>query len=179
MAETNRGYMQQYAMLFGTYMGAFWIFKFIFFPLGLKFPLLFYLFIGLTICVPFIGCHYARLYRDDVHKGQISFFRSWVFTASVYVFAALLTSVAHYIYFRYIDRGFILDTYENLINESAAANIPALSAHMEQLKTATNFMRTLSPIDITMQMLSQNVFYGALIALPTAMFVARRKRKTV
>ncbi len=179
MAETNRGYMQQYAMLFGTYMGAFWIFKFIFFPLGLKYPLLFFLFIGLTVCVPFIGYRYARMYRDNVHNGQIGFLRSWVFTAFVYIFAALLTSVAHYIYFRYIDRGFVLDAYENLINESAATGIPSLSAHIEQLKTTIDFMRTLSPIDITMQMLSQNVFYGALIALPTAMFVARRKRKTV
>ena len=37
MAE-NRGYMQRYAMLFGTYMGGFWILKFILFPVGLSVP---------------------------------------------------------------------------------------------------------------------------------------------
>lgn len=40
MAE-NRGYMQRYAMLFGTYMGGFWILKFILFPVGLSVPFYF------------------------------------------------------------------------------------------------------------------------------------------
>ena len=38
MAE-NKGYMQ-YAMLFGTYLGGYWILKFILFPLGLTTPFL-------------------------------------------------------------------------------------------------------------------------------------------
>ena len=48
----NRGYMQRYAMLFGTYMGGFWILKFILFPVGLSVPFLLFLFMGLTLCVP-------------------------------------------------------------------------------------------------------------------------------
>lgn len=47
MAE-NRGYMQRYAMLFGTYMGGFWILKFILFPVGLS--------------VPFHGTHAMRTF---------------------------------------------------------------------------------------------------------------------
>ncbi len=42
MAE-NKGYMQ-YAMLFGTYLGGYWILKFILFPLGLTTPFLSFLF---------------------------------------------------------------------------------------------------------------------------------------
>ena len=53
MAE-NKGYMQ-YAMLFGTYLGGYWILKFILFPLGLTIPFLSFLFVGLTLCVPFMG----------------------------------------------------------------------------------------------------------------------------
>lgn len=45
MAE-NRGYMQRYAMLFGTYMGGFWILKFILFPVGLSVPFLLFLFMN-------------------------------------------------------------------------------------------------------------------------------------
>jgi len=36
----NKGYLQRYAMLFGTYLGGFWILKFILFPLGLTTPFL-------------------------------------------------------------------------------------------------------------------------------------------
>ena len=36
----NKSSMQQYAMIFGTYMGLFWILKFILVPLGLTSPFL-------------------------------------------------------------------------------------------------------------------------------------------
>lgn len=103
MAE-NRGYMQRYAMLFGTYMGGFWILKFILFPVGLSVPFLLFLFMGLTLCVPFMGYYYARMYRNQVCGGGISFLHAWVFTVFMYMFAALLAAVAHYIYFRYRPR---------------------------------------------------------------------------
>ena len=61
----NRGYTQRYAMLFGTYMGGFWILKFILFPVGLSVPFLLFLFMGLTLCVPFMGYYYARMYRNS------------------------------------------------------------------------------------------------------------------
>lgn len=106
MAE-NRGYMQRYAMLFGTYMGGFWILKFILFPVGLSVPFLLFLFMGLTLCVPFMGYYYARMYRNQVCGGGISFLHAWVFTVFMYMFAALLAAVAHYIYFRFIDHGYV------------------------------------------------------------------------
>mgnify|MGYP002238417221 CR=1 FL=1 len=82
MAE-NRGYMQRYAMLFGTYMGGFWILKFILFPVGLSVPFLLFLFMGLTLCVPFMGYYYARMYRNQVCGGGISFLHAWVFTVFI------------------------------------------------------------------------------------------------
>ncbi len=85
MAE-NRGYMQRYAMLFGTYMGGFWILKFILFPVGLSVPFLLFLFMGLTLCVPFMGYYYARMYRNQVCGGGISFLHAWVFTVFMYMF---------------------------------------------------------------------------------------------
>ena len=66
MAE-NKGYMQ-YAMLFGTYLGGYWILKFILFPLGLTIPFLSFLFVGLTLCVPFMGYYYVRMYRNTVDR---------------------------------------------------------------------------------------------------------------
>lgn len=113
MAE-NRGYMQRYAMLFGTYMGGFWILKFILFPVGLSVPFLLFLFMGLTLCVPFMGYYYARMYRNQVCGGGISFLHAWVFTVFMYMFAALLAAVAHYIYFRFIDHGYVINTCETM-----------------------------------------------------------------
>lgn len=169
--------MQRYAMLFGTYMGGYWILKFLFFPLGLMVPFLLFLFAGLTLCVPFMGYHYAKMYRNRVCGGSIGFLQAWIFTALMYIFAALLTAVAHYIYFRFIDRGFVINAYETMLNNFTSYDIPGIAPYVARLKETMTLMRAFTPIDITMQLVSQNVFYGSLLAVPTALFVMRRRQE--
>lgn len=170
----NKGYLQRYAMLFGTYLGGFWILKFILFPLGVAEPFLFTLFLGLTLCVPFMAYYYTRMYRNIVCGGAIGFLHAWIFTVFMYMFAAMLTAVAHYIYFRYIDQGFILDTYEVMLSDPAYKSVPGAEAYINQMKEALSMARTLTPIEITMQLMSMNVFFGSLLAIPTALFAMKR-----
>lgn len=172
----NRSSLQKYAMHFGTYMGIYWILKFILFPLGLTIPFLLLLFVGLTLGVPFMGYHYVRMFRNKVCGGYISFLQAWIFTVFMYMFAALLTAVVHYIYFRYLDNGFVADTYLKLLNETTTTQMPGMEPYMEQVKNMIDLIGSLTPIDITLQLLSKNVFYGALLAIPTALFVMRRDR---
>lgn len=175
MAE-NKGYMQRYAMLFGTYMGVFWISKFILFPIGLSVPFLLFLFMGLKLCVPFMGYYYARMYRNHVCGGGISFLHAWIFTVFMYIFAALLAAVAHYIYFRFIDHGYVLNTCETMVDTLAQSNMPGMDSYIATYQEALETARLLSPIDITLQMISSNVFWGSILAFPTALFVMRRKK---
>lgn len=174
----SRSYLQKYAMHFGTYMGAYWILKFILFPLGLTIPFLLFLFFGLTLGVPFMGYYYARTYRDKVCGGTIRFLQAWVFIVFMYMFAALLTAVAHYIYFRFIDHGFIIDTYLNMLNGVTKSDVSGMEGYISQLREALGTVNTLTPIDITMQLMSQNVFYGSILAVPTALFVMRKPKPT-
>ena len=60
----NRGYMQRYAMLFGTYMGGFWILKFILFPVGLSVPF-------------FIYIHFTSIFHNMTVETSIS--RGFIF----------------------------------------------------------------------------------------------------
>ena len=105
----NRSYLQKYAMHFGTYMGIYWILKFILFPLGFHIPFLSLLFVILTLAVPFIGYHYVKMYRDKICGGSIQFSHAVLFTIFMYMFASLLVAVAHYAYFQFIDHGFIIN----------------------------------------------------------------------
>ena len=101
-------------MHFGTYMGIYWILKFILFPLGFHIPFLSLLFVILTLSVPFIGYHYAKMYRDKICGGSIQFSHAMLFTIFMYMFASLLVAVAHYAYFQFIDHGFIINSYIQL-----------------------------------------------------------------
>lgn len=168
--------MQRYAMLFGTYMGGFWILKFILFPLGLTNPFLSFLFMGLTVCVPFMGYRFARMYRDHACAGSISFLHAWVFTIFMNIFAALLAAVAHYIYFRFIDQGFVISAYESQIDLLSQSNIPGMERYIDTFRETLDVAKSLTPIDITMQILSVNVFIGSLLALPTALLVMKRQK---
>ena len=80
-------------MHFGTYMGIYWILKFILFPLGFHIPFLSLLFVILTLSVPFIGYHYAKMYRDKICGGSIQFSHAMLFTIFMYMFASLLVAV--------------------------------------------------------------------------------------
>lgn len=170
----NRGLMQRYAMLLGTYMGVFWILKFILFPLGMTVPFCSLMFMALTLCVPFMGYYYARMYRNTACGGFIGFGHAWWFTTMMYMFAAVLTAVAHYVYFRYIDQGFMVNTCEEQIDLIASGNLPGMDTYVNTLREALAGLKRLTPIDITMQMISQNVFIGTILAVPTALFVARK-----
>lgn len=85
----NKGYLQRYAMLFGTYLGGFWILKFILFPLGISVPFLFSIFIGLTLCVPFMAYYYVRMYRnmvcwrDNKFSSCMDFHRIYVYVCRI------------------------------------------------------------------------------------------------
>lgn len=168
--------MQRCAMQLGTYIGGYWILKFILFPLGLTIPFLSLLFIVLTLGVPFIGYYYARMYRKQACENSISFVHAWIFTVSMYMFAALLVAVAHYIYFRFIDNGYIISTFESQLELLAQSGIPRIDAYIDMYNEALVAVRTLTPIDITIQMISFNVFCGSLLAIPTALFVMRQEK---
>ena len=99
--------LQECAMRYGTGMGLLWAFKFMLFPLGLRIPFLQLLFIVLTIGVPFLGYIFAKKFRERHCDGSITFSRAFLFTTFMYMFASLFVAVVHYIYFRYIDGGFV------------------------------------------------------------------------
>lgn len=173
MAQENNN-MQRQAMNFGTYMGIFWILKFGLFPLGMTTPFLSFVFILLTISVPVLGFHYARVYRNNYCGGSIGFGQAFVFTWMMYLFASLLTALAHYVYFAYIDGGFILNHCEAQIVSIEQSGLPDIEEMVKLLKESLANLKSLNAIEITLQLLSQNAFMAILIAIPTALFVTKK-----
>ena len=45
--------------------------------------------------------------------------------------------------------------------------------YLEQYQLAIDTYAVLTPVDITLQLVSQNMFYGLLMALPTAIVLRR------
>lgn len=167
--------MQRYAMLSGTYMGVFWIIKFILIPTGMTVPLLLFLFLCLTIYVPFLGYRFTKTYRDQVCGGTITFLHAWVFNVFMFICASLLTSVAHYVYFEFIDQGYLLGVCENMLQTLKGETIPGMEVYTRQMEESLNVLSSLTSTDITLQMLANNIYNCALLSIPIALFAMRRK----
>ncbi len=172
----RRSYLQRYAMLFGTYMGVFWVFKFILLPVGTTVPFFATAYVVLTMLVPFMGFFYTRMYRERVCRGSLGFVHAWLFTLFMYLFAALLTTVGHYLYFQFFDNGYLLHYALEMLETEKLAAPQELHANYDLLRDALDEFLTQSPINITVNIMSSNVMWGSILAIPTALF-AMKKRK--
>ena len=173
----NKSTLQEYAMRYGTAMGIFWACKFVLFPLGMSMPLLLIFFFILTLSVPILGYLFVRKYREQQCEGVLSFSKAYIFTIFMYMFASLFVAVIHYLYFRYMDNGMIVNTYQGMIDQMNAVATGDMKESLEQFRTALDVVSSLTPLEITLQLLTQNVFYCTILAIPTGLLVMRNKKK--
>lgn len=176
MTEKKRTF-QEDAMRYGTLMGIFWTLKFILFPLGMNTPMLLVAFFILTVIgVPVLGFRFASQYRDRDCQGTLTFSRAFLFTSFMYMFAALFTTIIHYIYFKYLDNGLIIGTYQDMLTQMSDMATAETKASLEQFQQALDTIATLSPLEISIQLITQNIFYCTLLALPTALLAMRKPK---
>ena len=173
----NKSTLQEYAMRYGTAMGIFWACKFVLFPLGMSMPLLLIFFFILTLSIPILGYLFVRKYREQQCEGVLNFSKAYIFTIFMYMFASLFVAVIHYLYFRYMDNGMIVNTYQGMIDQMNAVATGDMKESLEQFRTALDVVSSLTPLEITLQLLTQNVFYCTILAIPTALLVMRNKKK--
>lgn len=182
----DRPTMINYAMNFGAVTGIYYICKFCLFPLSLRSGMAGLLFLGLTLAVPFLIYQLARRYRDQYCDGQLDFSRAFLFTMLTMSFGSLLAAAAHYIYFAFIDGGAMMNTLtQNLeqlqsidLNNLEGANADAITQfnkYIEAMQQTMAQLRAMSPIDITMGMLSNNVSWSVILSLPIALIVKKNK----
>ena len=95
----------------------------------------------------------------------------------MYMFAALFATIIHYVYFKYIDNGLIVNTYYDMLNQLSAGATGELETSINQIREALDVIAQLTPVEISLQLISQNIFYCIIIAIFTALLVMRYKKK--
>lgn len=183
--------MIQCAMNLGAVVGLYYIGKFCLFPLSLHSTLAAMLFLGLTLMVPFLAYRITKLYRDRYMGGSIDFTQAFIFTLLIMAFGSLLAAAAHYIYFAYIDSGAMVGALEQSIAQLSAIDLSALEGaenveameatkaqfaqYISMMEQTATQLRAMTPIEMTMGMLSNNVSWSIVIALPAALFASKIK----
>ncbi|MDL2310060.1 DUF4199 domain-containing protein [Parabacteroides sp. OttesenSCG-928-B22] len=162
----NRSILFKSAMTYGLSFGLFWCFKYIFFMLGVSSNFFSFIYMTLTFFVPFIGLYYTWRYKMDV-GGQLGFMHGWQFGVLLYFFAAMVVALLHYMFYRYMaPPGFLANSLQQTIDMLKSAE--ADSKMIEAIEGAT-----ISPIQMAIQGIFNNVFYGIIFSIPVAYIVKR------
>lgn len=172
--------MMNCAMNFGAVVGLYYIGKFCLFPLSLHSTMAALFFLGLTLVVPVLVYWLVRRYRDLHSGGRISFSQAFIFAVFVMGFGALLAAVAHYIYFAYIDGGAMVgalvqsvETLQNVdLGELEGVDaIAQFNQYIGLMQQTMQQLQAMTPIDMTLGMLSNNLSWSIIVSLPIALFV--------
>lgn len=179
--------MMNCAMNFGAVVGLYYIGKFCLFPLSLHSTMAALLFLGLTLVVPVLMFRLVKRYRDHYCGGVIDFYRAFSFAMLTMGCGSLLAAAAHYVYFAFIDGGAmvgaLVQSIEQLqsvdlssIEGADAESIAHFNQYIELMQVTAEQVQAMSPIDITVGMLSNNISWSVILSLPIALIVKKQKQ---
>ena len=101
--------------------------------------------------------------------GSISFSQAWRFGVLLYFFAALIVSVMHYIFYRFVAPP---DYMANAVSQTIESlkQMQVESQVIQSIETL-NF----SPIHLALQGILNNILYGIIFSIPVAGLLCRKK----
>ena len=155
-------------MSYGSSLGIFWIVKYIFYMFSMRFSYLVVIYWGMSLVVPYLAYLLTKRYREDL-GGVISFSQAWRFGVLIYLFAAMLVSVMHYVFYRFV-------APPDFLSSAVEQTIASLKQMQVDSKVISSIeSMNFSPIHMALQGILNNIFYGIILSLPVAALVCRRK----
>lgn len=156
------------AMSYGFSLGIFWIVKYIFYMFSMRFSYLVVIYWGMSLVVPYLAYLLTKRYREDLGD-VISFSQAWRFGVLIYLFAAMLVSVMHYVFYRFV-------APPDFLSSAVEQTIVSLKQMQVDSKVISSIeSMNFSPIHMALQGILNNIFYGIILSLPVAALVCRRK----
>jgi len=173
--------MQAFSRVDGVWVAIFWAASFACFVGSFTYPALAtsVLLIG-AVSVVFAAMR-VRRYRDDVRDGVLSFRRGFLYSMLIYLHAALLFAMVQYVYFRFLDNGFIANYRDLVSTDDFKQMAQGFGLSEVDWKVVLENLASLRPIDLALQFFTTNVFMGFFISVPVALIMMRNpnnNRKT-
>ena len=167
--------LKAFARVDGAYLGAVWIASFALYIGGLTSPLMGIAGALMALLSPVFAAFRLAKFRDNARGGAISFRRAAAYYILTFMYASLLMALAQYIYFAYIDGGYIVQAYSAIMSTpEATAMLKAYGMSGQQLQESINLLAQTEPIYIVLNILSMNVTCGIVLSLPAAAIIKRK-----
>ena len=169
--------LKAFARQDGALLSLLWIGALVCYIQGLTNPLLGMAALVLIVISPFYAANRLRHFRDYAREGVISFGRGYAYTVLTFFYAGLLLALALYVYFAFIDKGYLLGHFTSVVcSEEGRQVLKMYGMAEQQVKDGLQELAQMRPIDYALNMLTVNITTGFLLGLPIA---ALMKRQTV
>ncbi|MCR5512372.1 MAG: DUF4199 domain-containing protein [Prevotella sp.] len=165
--------LKAFARQDGALLSVLWIGSFVCYILGISTPVLGTVALLLIMASPFYAANRLRHFRDGAREGVISFMRGYAYTAMTFFYAALLLAAAIYIYFAFIDNGYLLGTIHQFLGTKEGRQVVELYGMTGQIQDNLKALAELRPIDYAVNMLSINIIIGLILGVPIAAVMQR------
>ena len=176
---TTQEYIQlrAFARVDGTYVGILWIASFACYLGGLSSPMLGLVGGILAVASPFFAAKRLIKFRDDIRDGEISGRRSMLYYALMFFYASLLFALAQYLYFAFLDGGYLMREYTSMLSSPEMKQaMQAYGMTADQLMEGLKEFANTSPIMTALNIMTMNITIGLIFSLPVSLFT-RRARK--
>lgn len=158
----DKSFLLRGAMNYGFVMGIYWVIKYVFFILGFSHPTANIVYWSLSCLVPYIAYKMTRRYRENI-GGKLGFFHAWQFGVLLYFFAAILVSLEHYLFYRFVAPPDLLVKTVSDMEEALKAS-GASQTLLDAIKEVH-----VTPIQMAIQGIFNNVLYGIILSIPVAL----------
>lgn len=160
----------------GGYLAVLWIISFACIILGMKVPFLGTLGTTFAFLSPFFVYRRIQSFRDHVREGVLKYWDGYVYSMSMFFYAALLLAVVQYAYFAFMDKGaFFSTSLEQARQILIAGNYPE-----KEINAAIEEYRSMRPIDWALYFMSMNIIIGGIVSIFIAIFTRKKnKKKTI
>lgn len=166
--------LKAFARQDGALLSLLWIGSFVCYIQGLTYPILGMTAMLLIVASPFFAANRLRRFRDEAREGSITFLRGYAYTILSFFYAGLLLAVAIYVYFAFIDRGYLLSVFTQLLNSDEGRKALELYGMRDQMSEGLKELANMRPIDYALNMLTINITTGLVLGIPIAALMQRK-----
>ena len=169
--------LKAFARQDGALLALLWMATFFFYIIGVENQMLGLAALLLMVYTPiFVGERLGK-FRDYGREGLISFRRAYAYTVFVFFYGGVLFAIAQYLYFAFIDNGYLMTQFSKMVNSNEAQKMLQQYGMTEMMNESLNEMANIRPIDYALNMLTVNISLGFILGVPISLIMQRNTLK--
>ena len=170
--------LKAFARQDGALLALLWGAAFALYIIGVSNQLLGLAAVMLMLYTPvFVGERLGK-FRDYGREGLISFRRGYAYTVFVFFYGGVLFAIAQYLYFAFMDNGFLLSQFSRLVTTQEARQMLQEYGMTAMVEESLAQMASIRPIDYALNMLTVNISLGLVLGVPISLVMQRSSNKS-